>query len=187
MKKFNVLNKIPGRILARIIYSGVILSVLFTSLFTALVRARTIDLEQVNKHLAAQSLEQIYNPQNMPQFAEQRPLQYEMGLDSRCMSWSTNPVGNGWTPENNYYVFFIDYYVPPDKKAIICTTPALATTLRYVVKKPLLYKIVPTEYGLHVRVIIGVSEAVKPCKKLTGNANCVNSILSQQATIRYEP
>ncbi|GEM_PF-1563370 len=187
MKKLKIPVKVNRHFLSLIIYSGIISITLFTTCFVTLIRGRTIELDRVLQHLAIQSEVQVYNPTVIPKFVEQRPLRYEMKPDFRCLSWSTNQVGSGWTPENNYHVFFIDYYVPPDKKAIICTTPALATILDAVLKKPLLYKIYPTDYGLHVRVIIGVSEAVKPCINLTGNVNCVSPILLQQAVVKYEP
>jgi len=183
MKKIGMPGQIKGHVLI-IISSSVILLALFTSFLANIVRARIIDIDHVFRQLEVQRAAQADHPLAIPKVVEQRRLNNR--LDFRCISWSTNQASSGWEPEDDHYVFFIDYYVPPDKKAIICTTPALATALT-AVKKPLLYEIYPTDYGLHIRIIIGVSEAVEFCKNLTGNVNCVNSILLPQASVRYEP
>jgi len=184
MRRINIPTRLKGHVLTIILCSGIISIGLYISFLAAIVRARIIDIDNVHKQLELQSEAQLDHPRVLPKIAEQRRLNHSP--DFRCLSWAANQVGSGWKPEDDHSVFFVDYYIPPDRKAIICTTPALATAIT-AVEKPLLYEIYPTDYGLHIRIIIGVSEAVEPCKRLTGNVNCTNSLLSQQAVVKYEP
>ncbi len=69
----------------------------------------------------------------------------------------------------------------------VSTTPVLAAALTAETDKPFLYEVYPTDYGLHVRITIGLSEVGDACKSLTGNVNCADSILSRQVIVRYEP
>ena len=111
----------------------------------------------------------------------------DVEIDFRCLSWATTHVGSGWTKDPKDTDFFMDYYIPPDKKAIICTTPVLASAQIADRDKPFLYEVYPTEYGFRIRIIIGLTEVREPCKNLTGNVNCADYILSHQAIVRYEP
>lgn len=108
--------------------------------------------------------------------------------DRRCLFWSTKRLNSGWFdnpyPEQD---FFIDYYVPAGKKALICTTPALTVGVSRFTKKRLIDQVFSSRNGWRVRVILGLSEVREPCKTLTGNVNCVNSLLLRQAVVRYSP
>ncbi|GAX43826.1 hypothetical protein NIES4075_48410 [Tolypothrix sp. NIES-4075] len=157
---------------------------LLTCLLADIVRTRIINVDKLLKQLEEK---QVDNPRLIPKIAVQRGFEYEKGLDFKCISWSTYPVGSGWTNEISDRDFFIDFYIPPDKKAIICTTPVLAAALTAETDKPFLYEVYPTDYGLHVRITIGLSEVADACKSLTGNVNCADSILSRQVIVRYEP
>jgi hypothetical protein len=117
----------------------------------------------------------------------QRRLNRQIRPDLRCLSWITTPTNHGWTQDKNDRDFFIDYYVPPDKKAIICTTPSLAAALIAKRDRPFLYEVYPTEYGFRIRIIEGLSEVRKPCQMLTGDKNCANALLLRQAIVRFEP
>lgn len=185
MKKIIILDKFKRRVLAITIGLGVPL--LATSFLADIFRVRIIDIGNVTRELEAQRQAHQYNPDFIAKFVEQDEFDYEKGFDYKCISWSTNPVGSGWSKDSEDHDFFVDYYIPPDKNAIICTTPALATALTANFDKPFLYEVYPTDYGLRVRVIIGVSEVRDICKSLTGNVNCANSILLKQVTVRYEP
>jgi hypothetical protein len=151
------------------------------------VRARVIDTDNLVKKLEEQSEKKALNPRATSKVVVQRGFNYEKGLDMKCLSWSTTPVSHGWTKDTEDPDFFIDYYVPPNKKAIICTTPAVATALTADAHKPFTYEVYPTDYGLRVRIIVGISEVRMPCKYFTGNVNCANYILSKQAIVRHEP
>jgi hypothetical protein len=183
MKKIFRHHKIKGRGLTIITFTAIFLG-LFTCLMADVVRARIINVDKLLKKLEEQSQKQINNPGKI---AVQRGSGYEKGLDLKCLSWSTYPVGSGWTNKIDDHDFFIDFYIPPDKKAIICTTPALAAALTAETRKPFLYEVYSTDYGLHVRITIGLSEVRDACKNLTGNANCADYILSRQVIVRYEP
>jgi hypothetical protein len=168
---------------------GGIFLLLYLFLSTSIIRARVINVDGLIKQFSAQATENNLDPFKPPQsrkIAIQRGFNSDKGLDIRCSSWSNEAVGSGWTQDSQDHDFYIDYYVPPNTKAIICTTPILAGTLTAITDKPFLYEAFPTEYGLKIRIIIGISEVREPCQKLTGNVNCVNYLLQQQAIVRYE-
>ncbi|MFH7027589.1 MAG: hypothetical protein ACHBN1_19865 [Heteroscytonema crispum UTEX LB 1556] len=187
MRKNIILCKNQIRIFQIIILFGFISLGLFTFFLVDFVKARVIDTDNIVKKLSEQSEKQAFNPRAISKVVVQRGLNYEKGLDVKCISWSTTPVSSGWTKDPEDPDFFIEYYVPPNKKAIICTTPALATALTADADKPFTYEVYPTDYGLRVRIIVGISEVRMPCKSFTGNVNCVNYMLSKQAIVRHEP
>ncbi|ARV61001.1 hypothetical protein BZZ01_22380 [Nostocales cyanobacterium HT-58-2] len=186
MKKAIIPYKLKGRILTITILLGVI-SLFLMSFFTKIVRVKFVEIDFVLKKLEAQSEAQTDNPYAVPIVDVQRRIGSDIRPDPRCLFWSTTVVGKGWTNDSEDRDFFIDYYIPPDKKAMICTTPVLAAALIAKRDKPLLYKVYPTEYGFRVRIVEGLSEVREPCKNWTGNADCANSILSHQGIVRYEP
>ncbi|MCV3212487.1 hypothetical protein OGM63_02890 [Plectonema radiosum NIES-515] len=169
-----------------IMLTGIFLG-LFTCFLADIVRARVINVDKLVKQLEEQREKQIDNPRLIQKIAVQRGFEYEKGLDFKCLSWSTYPVSNGWTNQIGDRDFILDFYIPPDKKAIICTTPILAAALTAETHKPFLYEVYPTDYGLHIRITIGLSEVGDACQSLTGNINCANSILSRQVIVRHEP
>lgn len=183
MKKMFITKRIKKHYWLIITFTAIFLG-LSTCLFADIVRARIINVDYLLKKLEEK---QIDNPRSTGKIAVQRGFEYEKGLDFKCLSWSTYPVGSGWTNEIGDRDFILDFYIPPDKKAIICTTPALAAALTAETDKPFLYEVYPTDYGLHVRITIGLSEVGDACKSLTGNVNCADSILSRQVIVRYEP
>jgi hypothetical protein len=187
MRKNIIPRKNQMRVIQITILFGFISIGLFSFFLVDFVRARVIDTDNIVKKLEEQSEKQAFNPRAVSKVVVQRGLNYEKGLDVKCISWSTTPVSHGWTKDAKDRDFFIDYYVPPHKKAIICTTPAVATALTAETDKPFIYEVYPTDYGLRVRIIIGVSEVRMLCKSLTGNVNCANYILSKQAIVRHEP
>ncbi|WP_243146897.1 hypothetical protein [Scytonema sp. UIC 10036] len=152
-----------------------------------IIKARIIDNNKLVKAFEAQREQELYNPNFVPKVVIQRGYEYEKGFDWKCLTWSTNKVLSGWTRDKRDSDFFIDYYVPPNKDAIICVSPALAAVITAAKGKPFIYEAYPTEYGLRIRIIIGASEAREMCQRLTGDANCANFFLSQEATVRYEP
>ncbi|BAZ20127.1 hypothetical protein NIES4073_10030 [Kalymmatonema gypsitolerans NIES-4073] len=186
MKKTIIPYKIKGSIVTITILFGVI-SLFLTCFLAKIVRVKFVEIDFVLKRLEAQSEAQANNPHAIPKVDVQRRLGSDIRPDFRCLFWATTEVGRGWTNDSADRDFFVDYYIPPDKKAMICTTPALAAALIAKRTKPLLYKVYPTEYGFRVRIVEGLSKVRKPCKDWTGNADCANSILSRQAIIRYEP
>jgi hypothetical protein len=160
--------------------------ILSSFLFTSIIRARIIDVDELVKNFEAQNQIDPFKPRPVRKVVIQQGFEHEKGTDARCLTWATEQVGSGWTQDSADHDFFIDYYVPPNAKAIICTTPALAAALTADADKPFLYEVYPTEYGLRVRIVIGVSEVREPCKLLTGNVNCLNFVLQQQAIVHYE-
>ncbi|PAX58098.1 hypothetical protein CK510_08240 [Brunnivagina elsteri CCALA 953] len=169
---------------------GGIFLLLYLCLSTSLIRARVINVDGLIKQFAAQKTESNldpFKPRQTQKIAIERGFNSDKGFDNRCSSWSTEVVDSGWTQDSQDHDFYIDYYVPPNTKAIICTTPILAGALTAITDKPFLYEVYSTEYGLKVRTIIGFSEVREPCEKFTGNVNCVNYLLQQQAIVRYEP
>ncbi len=186
MKKIFISDKIKRHGLTIIMLTAIFLG-LFTCLLADIVRARIINVDKLLKQLEEQREKQIDNPRLIQKIAVQRGFEYEKGLDFKCFSWTTYPVGSGWTNEIGDRDFVLDFYIPPDKKAIICITPVLAAALTVETDKPFLYEVYPTDYGLHVRITIGLSEVGDACQSLTGNINCTNSILSRQVIVRYEP
>jgi hypothetical protein len=183
MKKIFISHKIKRRGLTIITLTAISLG-FFTCLLADIVRTRIINVDNLLKKLEER---QIDNPRLIQKIAVQRGFEYEKGLDFKCMSWSTYPVSSGWTDQIGDRDFILDFYIPPDKKAIICITPVLAAALTAETHKPFLYEVYPTDYGLRVRITIGLSEVGDACKSLTGNVNCANSILSRQVIVRYEP
>jgi hypothetical protein len=157
------------------------------SFIANIVRARILDIDKLEEQFEAQREAQLYNPQFIPRVVIQGGQSHEKGLDLRCILWETNHVNHGWLKSGEDTDFFIDYYVPPEKNPIICTTPALALVLKAGVRKPFVYEVYPTDYGLRVRIIIGVSEVRELCRNLTGDINCASPILLQQGIVRYEP
>ncbi len=175
-----------GRIVTITILFGVI-SLFLTSFLAKIVRVKFVEIDFVLEKLEAQSKAQAENPYAIPKVDVQRRLGSDIRPDFRCLFWATTEVGRGWTNDSADRDFFVDYYIPPDKQAMICTTPALAAALIAKRTKPLLYKVSPTEYGFRVRIVEGLSKVRKPCKDWTGNADCANSLLSRQGIVRYEP
>jgi len=186
MKKTILLSKIKDRVLTITILLGVI-SLFFTCFLAKIVRVKFVEIDFVLKRLEAQREAQANNPHAIPRVDVQRRLGSDIRPDFRCLFWATTEVGSGWTNDSEDRDFFIDYYIPPDKKAMICTTPALAAALIAKRDKPFLYEVSPTEYGFRIRIVQGLSEVREPCKNWTGNVDCVDSLLSRQAIIRYEP
>ncbi|BAY43039.1 hypothetical protein SAMD00079811_06170 [Scytonema sp. HK-05] len=186
MKKTIIPYKIKGSVVTITILFG-ILSLFLTCLFAKIVRVKFVEIDFVLEKLEIQSKAQANNPRAIPRVDVQRRLGSDIRPDLRCLFWATTVVGRGWTNDSADRDFFIDYYIPPDKKAMICTTPALAAALIAKRTKPLLYKVYPTEYGFRVRIVEGLSKVRKPCKNWTGNVDCADSLLSRQAIIRYEP
>ncbi|MBD2778143.1 hypothetical protein [Iningainema tapete] len=184
MKQLILLDKFKKRVLAITIGLGIPL--LATSFLVDIVRARIINIDNITRELEEQKEAHIDNPNFISKVVVQRGFDYDKGLDDKCISWSTNQVGSGWSQDSEDHDFFMDYYIPPNKKAIICTTPVLATALTANFDKPFLYEVSPTDYGFRVRVVIGLSEVRYLCN-LLGNVNCANSILSKQVIVRYEP
>jgi hypothetical protein len=187
MKKRLLPYKMKGRVIKIALCFGVISLALFICLLTDIVKARVIDMDYVVKELAKQKQKQTYNPRAIPKVVIQRGSNNNKGFDLRCISWPTNRVNSGWTQDFKDSDFVIDYYVPPDKNAIICTTPLLAIALTARRDKPFVYEVYPTDYGWRIRIIIGSTEVKEACQSFMGNANCENSILMQQASVRYEP
>ncbi|NJM72941.1 MAG: hypothetical protein HC862_23915 [Scytonema sp. RU_4_4] len=187
MKRAMIPYKMKARLLIITILFGII-SLFLSSFFAKIVRVKFVDIDFVLKRLEIQSKAQVENPHAIPKVDIQRRLGSDIRPDPRCLFWATTEVGRGWTNDSEDRDFFIDYYIPPDKQAMICTTPVLAAALlakRH--NKPLLYKVYPTEYGFRVRIVEGFSKVRKPCKDWTGNVDCANSILSRQGIVKYEP
>lgn len=184
-------KKIKSKLFLSILSSGFILISLYSILVADLVRARFIDYDDISEKLEDQRQKQIL--QNnitqtiKPKVVVQRGGKSQSGLDFRCLNWSTYIAGSQWKRDSQDSDFVIDYYLPPNKNAIICTTPLLAAALGQDTKKPFVYEVYPTEYGMQVRIILGVSDIEKMCDRLSGNPNCINWILQKQATLRYEP
>lgn len=186
MRKTILLYKIKGRVLTITILLGVI-SLFFTCFLAKIVRVKFVEMDYVLKELEVQREVQANDPHAISKVVEQEELHSDIRPDFRCLFWVTTEVGSGWTNDSEDRDFFIDYYIPPDKKAIICTTPALAAAFIAKRDQPFLYEVYPTEYGFRVRIVQGFSEVREPCKNWTGNVDCANSLLSRQAIIRYEP
>lgn len=168
--------------------TGVGFSLLLLYLFSSvtLVRARIIDINFINQRLEKQKQQNINQPNRLQKVVIQRGYEYDKGIDLSCLSWEKQPITNGWTRDSKDRDFFLDYYIPANKKAIICTTPAIATAITAASGKPFLYEVYPVESGFRVRVIIGLTEVRDPCQQLTGNKNCANSLLEQQISVRYQ-
>ncbi|MGD1871748.1 MAG: hypothetical protein ACFB02_01725 [Mastigocoleus sp.] len=186
-----LLKNIKSKLFFSTFLSGLILTSIFFIVFTNLVRARFIDYDDISKRLENQKQQQLLRTDRNriinPRVVIQKGGKNQAGLDFRCLTWSTYPVASQWKQDSRDSDFVIDYYLPPNKKAIICTTPLFATALAQDIEKPFVYEVYPTEYGLQVRIILGVSDIQKACNRFTGNINCVNWILKQQTTLRYEP
>lgn len=186
MRKTILSYKIKDRVLTITILFG-ILSLFLTCFLVKIVRVKFVDIDFVLKRLEIQSEVQVNNPHPIPRVDVQRRLGSDIRPDFRCLFWAKTEVDSGWTYDSEDRDFFIDYYIPPDKKAIICMTPALAAALIVKGDKPLLYEVYHTEYGFRIRIIQGLTEVREPCKNLTGNVNCVDFLLLGQSIVRYEP
>lgn len=186
MKKTIIPYKIKGSVVTITILFGII-SLFLTSFLAKIVRVKFVEIDFVLKRLEIQSEAQANNPHAIPKVDVQRRLGSDIRPDFRCLFWATTVVGRGWTNDSADRDFFVDYYIPPGKKAMICTTPALAAALIAKRTKPLLYKVYPTEYGFRVRIVEGLTEVREPCKNWTGNVDCADSLLSRQGIVRYEP
>lgn len=176
---------------------GGFLVIVYTCLFTTIIRARVIKVDSLVKQFEAQfqndslkALQQRSTQKIAQKIAQKIVVERDnsdKGLDASCLTWASEPVASGWTQDSKDSDFFVDYYVPANTKAIICTTPIFAGALTADTEKPFSYEVTRTEYGLKVRVIIGVSEIEKLCQTLTHNRNCLNSFLQQQAIVHYKP
>jgi hypothetical protein len=187
MRKRNSQYKKRGYVLAIIIALGISALSLYVIFITDVIRARIIDSKSLFKAFETQKEEKLYEPNFSPQVVVQRGYEYEKGFDWKCLTWSTQKVLSGWTRDKQDSDFFIDYYVPPNKDAIICVSPALAAAITASKTKPFVYEAYPTDYGLRIRIVIGASEVRDMCQRLTGDTDCANFFLSQEATVRYEP
>ena len=180
-------------ILAAMLGGGFLL-IVYMCLFTSIIRARVIKVDSLVKQFEAQfqndpleALQQRSTQKVALKIVIQEGFNYDKGLDTSCLTWASEPVASGWTQDSNDPDFFVDYYVPASSNAIICTTPIFAGALTADADKPFSYEVYRTEYGLRVRVIIGVSEIRELCQTLTLNGNCLNSFLKQQAIVHYKP
>jgi hypothetical protein len=188
MKKNNKHEKLKIQtLLITTIGLGLLSLTLFMTLFFKIIRARIINFDDLSKEFESQREAQLYNPAFIPKISIQRGVDYDKGFDLKCFWWSQQAAGSGWSKNSKDSDFFIEYYVPPDKRAIICATPVFATALTTDPDKPFVYEVSPTNYGFRVRIIIGASEVRQLCQKLTGQLNCANSLLVQQAAVKYEP
>ncbi len=190
MRRISIPYNFKGRTLKIIIGLGVISLALFTFFLVDIFRARVIDIENANKILAEKS-KQENNSFGISKVTFQQGSN-DKGLDLRCLSWSSKQLSSGWSDEIDQrkdHDFFIDYYIPSGKKAIICATPALSASLAVHPKKRFLYEVskISLDDGLYVRIVIGLSESREFCKSVTGKVTCMNSILGQQAIVKYEP
>ncbi len=167
----------------KIILLGIIISALAASVIVKIVRLRIINIYPIESKL----IEGRILNETTPIFNEKVVIQKDKGLDQRCISGAVERLNSGWM-DNPYpdQDFFVNYYVPPGKKALICLTPALAAALS-VSHKRLSYMVFRSEHGLRVKIILGVSAVDDLCKSLTGNINCANSLLLQQAVVSYKP
>ena len=179
-KKF-ILTK-PILIIAS--FTGISL-LIYTYLSSSIFRARIINVDNLINQFEAQSQKPFQS--RASKIVIQRGDDSDKGLDTRCLTWSSEMVASGWTQDSQDRDFYIDYYVPPNSKAIICTTPALASAITASLDKPFVYEVYPTQYGLMIRIIIGISEVREGCQKIAGNVNCLNSLLQQQAIVHYQP
>ncbi len=180
-KKF-ILTK-PILIIAS--FTGISL-LIYTCLASSIFRARIINVDNLINQFEAQNQKPFQSRANS-KIVIQRGEDSDKGFDTRCLTWSSEMVASGWTQDSQDHDFYIDYYVPPNSKAIICTTPALASAITASLDKPFVYEVYPTQYGLMIRIIIGISEVREGCQKIAGNVNCLNSLLQQQAIVHYEP
>lgn len=187
MRKRNLQRKKKGYVLAIIIALGISTLSLYILFIPDIIRARIIDSKSLVKTFKNQQEEKLYDPNFRPQVVVQRGYEYEKGFDLKCLTWATQKVLSGWTRDKLDSDFFIDYYVPPNKDAMICVSPAFAAAITASTTKPFVYEAYPTDYGLRIRIVIGASEVRDVCQRLTGDTNCANSFLSQEATVRYEP
>jgi hypothetical protein len=186
--KINIESIVLKRLLIFATGGGVFFIILYICLFANIIRARVIKVDSLLKQFELKY-------QNDPlKFLQQRSSQkvviqegfnYDKGFDRHCSTWAEEILNLGWTRDSKDPDFFVDYYVPSNAKAIICTTPTFAGALTADADKPFSYEVYPTEQGLKVRVIIGASHIREFCQKLTDNGNCLNSFLQQQAIVRY--
>ncbi|RUT03061.1 hypothetical protein DSM106972_053690 [Dulcicalothrix desertica PCC 7102] len=163
--------------------------IVYICLFTSIVRARIIKVENLVQQFESQFQNdplKALQQSSTQKVVIQQGFNNDKGLDANCLTWDSEPVVSGWTQDSKDSDFFVDYYVPPSSKAIICTTPIFAGALTADADKPFSYEVYRTEYGLRVRVIIGVSEVRELCQMLALDGNCLNSFLQQQAIVRYK-
>ncbi|WP_289793713.1 hypothetical protein [Chlorogloeopsis sp. ULAP01] len=187
MKKIARLHQIQPRVLVTTIGLGVLLLASFTFFLFDILKIRVINVDNARRILAEQKRKENNNF-GISKIAFQQGSNNK-GLDLRCLNWSSKQLYNGWSNIGKDHDFFIDYYLPSGKKAIICTTPALATALAANSKTRFLYEVSTTELddGLYVRIVVGLSEVRETCKLITGSVDCLNSILMRQAIVKYEP
>jgi hypothetical protein len=187
MKKRKHPLGIKGQKFTIAVGAGILFLTLVTSFVARIIRVKDIEIDFVLQRLEAQTKKPDYDPLAPRRVVIQRRLNRQIRPDLRCLSWVTTPVNHGWTQDQQDKDFFIDYYLPPDKKAIICTTPVLSAALIANRTKPFLYEVYPTEHGFRIRIIEGLSEVREPCQYLTGDRNCANALLLRQAIVRFEP
>ncbi|MCX7595592.1 MAG: hypothetical protein N2235_17920 [Fischerella sp.] len=187
MKKIIILDALKSRVLPLTIVFGFTSLLLFTFLLVSIFRARVIGIGYTIKILKEKNVRENNNF-GISKVVFQQGF-HDKGFDLRCMTWPSKLLYSGWSNNKKDRDFFIDYYVPPGKKAIICATTALAASLSAHPQKRFLYEVSKTELddGLYVRVVVGVSEVRAPCKLVTGSVDCANSILGRQAIVKYEP
>lgn len=166
---------------------GTISLSLFTICIADIVRARVINVTDITRRFEAQRAANLHNPNFVPKVFVARGLDYHKEFDFRCISWATQPVASSWSKDSKDSDFVLDYYLPPNKNAIICTSPLLAIALKAKSRKPFIYEASPTHYGMRIRINMGLTEARDICQKFTGNINCANAILFRQASVKYEP
>ncbi|WP_026733716.1 hypothetical protein [Fischerella sp. PCC 9605] len=187
MKKIIIPDALRSRVLPPTIGLGLTSLLLFTFFLVDIFRARVIDIDYTMKILKEKHQKENKNF-GISKVVFQKGFN-DKGPDLRCITWSSKLLYSGWNNDKKDRDFFIDYYVPSGKKAIICATPALAASLSAHPKKRFLYEVSKTELddGLYVRVVVGVSEVRETCKLVTGSVDCANSILGRQAIVKYEP
>ncbi len=163
-------------------------SLILTSFFSLdILRARVIDIDKANQLLEAKKQKENNYLGTTKVLISQGFS--DKGIDPRCLTWSSKLSYSGWSDDPKDHDFFIDHYIPPGKKAIICATPALSAALAIHPRKRFLYEVskIDLDEGLYVRVVVGLSEVREPCQLFTGSVDCMNSILARQAVVKYEP
>ncbi|MBF2009079.1 MAG: hypothetical protein IGS49_27450 [Chlorogloeopsis fritschii C42_A2020_084] len=187
MKKIIIPHQIKPRFLATAIGLGALFIILLSLFIFDILRVRVINVDNTRRILAEQKQKEN-NYFGISKVAFQQGSNNK-GLDLRCLTWSSKQLYNGWSDVSKDHDFFIDYYLPSGKKAIICTTPILAGALAANSQKRFLYEVSTTDLddGLYVRIVIGLSEVRETCKLMIGSVDCMNSLLMRQAIVKYEP
>jgi hypothetical protein len=188
--KINIKSIFSKKLLIQAAISGGVLLIIYLCLFTSIIRARVVKVESLIKQFEAQFEQdplKALQQRSIQKIVVQEGFNYDKGLDANCLTWDSEPVVSAWTQDSEDSDFIADYYVPANSEAIICTTPIFAGALTADADKPFSYEVYRTEYGLRVRVIIGVSEVPKLCQMLALDGNCLNSLIKQQAIVRYKP